>query len=50
MKNSLSAPAPCNIISGGETIYVMATVTPFVAIFNPFTSPLQWLGFENSDD
>ena len=39
-----------NIIHGGETNYVMATVTLFVAIFNLFTSLLQLLGFMNSDD
>ncbi|MBA3589897.1 Bax inhibitor-1/YccA family protein [Methylibium sp.] len=39
-----------NIIRGGETNYVMATVTLFVAIFNLFTSLLQLLGFTNSDD
>ena len=50
MKNSLSAPAPCNFMRGSETNYVMATVTPFVVIFNQFTSLLQRLGFKNSDD
>lgn len=39
-----------NIIHGGETNYVMATVTLFVSIFNLFTSLLQLLGFMNSDD
>jgi modulator of FtsH protease len=39
-----------NIIHGGETNYVMATVTLFVAIFNLFTSLLQLLGFMNSND
>ena len=39
-----------NIVRGGETNYVMATVTLFVAIFNLFTSLLQLLGFMNSDD
>ena len=38
------------IIHGGETNYVMATVTLFVSIFNLFTSLLQLLGFMNSDD
>ena len=33
-----------NIIHGGETNYVMATVTLFVAIFNLFTSLLHLLG------
>ncbi|MBU0752996.1 MAG: Bax inhibitor-1/YccA family protein [Gammaproteobacteria bacterium] len=39
-----------NIIHGGETNYVMATVTLFVAIFNLFTSLLHLLGFMNSGD
>jgi len=39
-----------NIISGGETNYVMATVTLFVAIFNLFTSLLHLLGFSNSNE
>ncbi len=39
-----------NIIHGGETNYVMATVTLFVAIFNLFTSLLQLLGFANSSE
>lgn len=34
-----------NIIRGGETNYIMATVTLFVAIFNLFTSLLHLLGF-----
>lgn len=38
-----------NIIHGGETNYIMATVTLFVSIFNLFTSLLQLLGFANSD-
>lgn len=38
-----------NIIHGGETNYVMATVSLFVSIFNLFTSLLQLLGFLNSD-
>ena len=33
-----------NIIHGGETNYIMATVTLFVAIFNLFTSLLHLLG------
>jgi modulator of FtsH protease len=33
-----------NIISGGETNYIMATVSLFVAIFNLFTSLLHLLG------
>jgi modulator of FtsH protease len=39
-----------NIIHGGETNYVMATVTLFVSIFNLFTSLLQLLGFMGGDD
>lgn len=39
-----------NIIRGGETNYVMATVTLFVSIFNLFTSLLHLLGFSNSSD
>jgi modulator of FtsH protease len=38
-----------NIIHGGETNYIMATVTLFVAIFNLFTSLLHLLGFMNND-
>ena len=38
------------IIHGGETNYIMATVTLFVSIFNLFTSLLQLLGFMNSSD
>lgn len=38
-----------NIIHGGETNYIMATVTLFVTIFNLFTSLLQLLGFANND-
>ncbi len=39
-----------NIIHGGETNYIMATVTLFVSIFNLFTALLQLLGFMSSDD
>jgi modulator of FtsH protease len=39
-----------NIIHGGETNYVMATVTLFVSVFNLFTSLLQLLGFAGRDD
>lgn len=39
-----------NIIHGGETNYVLATVTLFVSIFNLFTSLLHLLGFMNSSD
>jgi len=34
-----------NIITGGETNYIMATVTLFVAIYNLFASLLHLLGF-----
>ncbi len=37
------------IINGGETNYIMATVTLFVTIFNLFTSLLQLLGFASND-
>jgi modulator of FtsH protease len=39
-----------NIIHGGETNYIMATVTLFVAIFNLFTSLLHLLGFMNGQE
>ncbi len=39
-----------NIIHGGETNYIMATVGLFVTIFNLFTSLLHLLGFMNSDE
>ncbi|MEO6920442.1 MAG: Bax inhibitor-1/YccA family protein [Collimonas sp.] len=38
-----------NIVRGGETNYVMATVSLFVSIFNLFTSLLQLLGFINKE-
>jgi modulator of FtsH protease len=38
-----------NIIKGGETNYIMATVTLYVAILNLFTSLLHMLGFAQSD-
>ena len=38
------------IIRGGETNYVMATVTLFVSIFNLFTSLLHLLGFGSSSE
>jgi modulator of FtsH protease len=38
------------IVHGGETNYIMATVSLFVSIFNLFTSLLQLLGFMNSDE
>jgi modulator of FtsH protease len=39
-----------NIIHGGETNYIMATVTLYVSIFNLFTSLLHLIGFMNSDE
>ena len=39
-----------NIIRGGETNYIMATVTLFVAIYNLFASLLHLLGFAAGDD
>jgi len=38
-----------NIVRGGETNYVMATLTLFVTIFNLFTSLLHLLGFASKD-
>ena len=38
------------IVRGGETNYIMATVTLYVAIFNLFTSLLHLLGFTGGDD
>ncbi|MFC1664917.1 Bax inhibitor-1/YccA family protein [Pseudomonadota bacterium] len=38
------------LIHGGETNYVMATVTLYVSIFNLFTSLLHLLGFMNGDE
>jgi modulator of FtsH protease len=38
------------IVNGGETNYILATVSLFVSIFNLFTSLLQLLGFMSSDD
>jgi modulator of FtsH protease len=38
-----------NIIHGGETNYVMATVSLYVSIYNLFLSLLQLLGFASSD-
>lgn len=38
-----------NIIHGGETNYVMATVTLFVSIYNLFTSLLHLLGVMNDE-
>jgi modulator of FtsH protease len=39
-----------NIIHGGETNYVMATVTLYVSIYNLFTSLLHLLGAFNSEE
>ncbi len=39
-----------NIISGGETNYIMATVTLFVAIYNLFASLLHLLGFLGGEE
>jgi modulator of FtsH protease len=39
-----------NIVRGGETNYVMATLSLFVSIFNLFTSLLHLLGFASSND
>jgi modulator of FtsH protease len=38
------------IIRGGETNYVMATVSLFVSIFNLFTSLLHLIGFGSQND
>lgn len=38
-----------SIVNGGETNYIMATVTLFVSIFNLFISLLQLLGFASND-
>lgn len=38
------------IMSGGETNYILATVTLYVSIYNLFTSLLHLLGFASSDD
>ena len=39
-----------SLIHGGETNYIMATVTLYVSIFNLFTSMLHLLGFLGSDE
>lgn len=39
-----------NIIHGGETNYIMATVTLYVSIFNLFTSLLHLLGVMSGDE
>lgn len=38
------------IVNGGETHYVLATVSLFVSVFNLFTSLLQLFGVMGSDD
>jgi modulator of FtsH protease len=38
------------IIHGGETNYIMATVTLYIAIYNLFLSLLQLLGAFSGDD
>jgi modulator of FtsH protease len=39
-----------SLIHGGETNYIMATVTLFVSIFNLFTSLLHLLGALGGDE
>lgn len=39
-----------NILQGGETNYIMATVTLFVSLFNLFTSLLHLIGFMNNNE
>jgi modulator of FtsH protease len=39
-----------NIIHGGETNYIMATVTLYVAIYNLFTSLLHLFGALGSEE
>jgi modulator of FtsH protease len=38
------------IVNGGETNYVMATVSLFVSLFNLFTSLLSLFGFGGNND
>jgi modulator of FtsH protease len=38
------------IVNGGETNYVMATVSLFVSLFNLFTSLLSLFGLGGSND
>jgi modulator of FtsH protease len=38
------------IVNGGETNYVLATVSLFVSIFNLFTSLLSLFGLGNSNE
>ena len=37
------------IVNGGETNYISATVTLYVSIYNMFLSLLSLLGFANND-
>jgi modulator of FtsH protease len=39
-----------NIIHGGETNYIMATVTLYISIYNLFLSLLQLLGVFSGND
>ena len=39
-----------NIIRGGETNYIMATITLFISIYNLFLSLLQLLGVFSGED
>jgi modulator of FtsH protease len=39
-----------NIIHGGESNYIMATVTLYVSIYNLFTSLLHLLGFMSGEE
>jgi modulator of FtsH protease len=38
------------MVHGGETNYIMATITLYIAIFNLFTSLLQILGIFGGED
>ncbi len=38
------------IVNGGETNYILATISLYVSIYNLFTSLLHLLGFASSDD
>ena len=42
--------ATSNIINGGETNYIMATVSLYVSVFNLFTSLLHLLGFMGGEE
>ena len=39
-----------NMVHGGETNYIMATITLYIAFYNLFTSLLHLLGFFGGDD